>query len=152
MIEITHIDDEQKRQLMPLLLDGDEQESMIDRYLARGDVYASFDGGGKPVAVAVVTYEGDGICELKNIAIAAQHRRRGIGRAMVQYLCTRYAGECHTMMVGTGDSRATTEFYRNCGFTYSHIVPEFFTRNYDHPIIEEGKQLRDMVYFKYNLL
>lgn len=42
-------------------------------------------------------------------------------------------------------------FYENCGFTYSHRIPDFFTDNYDHPIYEAGKQLKDMVYLKHNM-
>ncbi len=42
-------------------------------------------------------------------------------------------------------------FYRNCGFSYSHTVTGFFTQNYDHPIVEDGKVLADMVYFKLHL-
>ena len=29
-----------------------------------------------------------------------------------------------------------------------HRIPDFFTDNYDHPIYEAGKQLKDMVYLK----
>ena len=36
---------ENKRQYLPLLLLADEQESMIDRYLDRGTMYALEDGG-----------------------------------------------------------------------------------------------------------
>lgn len=39
-------------------------------------------------------------------------------------------------------------FYHACGFIDSHRVERFFTDNYDHPIIEDGIQLVDMVYLK----
>lgn len=52
------------------------------------------------------------------------------------------------MLVGTGDSPATISFYTNCGFVYSHRIPNFLTDNYDRPIFEEGKQLKDMIYLK----
>lgn len=52
------------------------------------------------------------------------------------------------MTVGTGDSMSTISFYRKCGFHYSHSVPDFFTVNYDHPIEEDGKILKDMLYFR----
>ncbi|HOI71821.1 MAG TPA: hypothetical protein PL055_00965 [Methanobacterium sp.] len=41
-------------------------------------------------------------------------------------------------------------FYKQCGFTESHRIPNFFTKNYDHPIYEDGKQLVDMIYLKRN--
>ena len=87
---ITKITDNKKRYLDLLLL-GDEQESMIDRYLERGEMFVLEDDGVK--AVCVVTGESREVCELKNIA-------------------------------------------------------GFFTQNYDHPIIDNGVLLKDMIYLK----
>lgn len=137
-----------KKRYLPLLLLADEQESMIDRYLERGILYVMLNEFVNEVlAVAVVTYEGEGICELKNLAVSPQYQRKGLGRQMVEYLCHLCKTSCHTMFVGTGDSYQTVSFYQKCGFVYSHKVPDFFTRYYDHPIVEEGKILRDMLYF-----
>ncbi len=144
---ITH----DKKRFLPLLLLADEQESMIDRYLERGDLYVMHDDDGTPVAVAVVTLEGEGVCELKNLAVKPEAQRQGIGSRLLGYLCRRYAKSCHTLLVGTGDTPQTTSFYRQNGFTYSHAVPDFFTANYDHPIIENGILLRDMLYFHKSL-
>ena len=40
-----------KRDFLPLLLLGDEQEDMIDRYLDRGTLLALYDGGLRAVCV-----------------------------------------------------------------------------------------------------
>ncbi len=101
--------------------------------------------------MAVVTDEGKGIRELKNLAVAPHWQRKGYGRQMVEYLCQRYQNVCHTLTVGTGDSRMTISFYQSCGFVYSHTVPDFFTLHYDHPIVEDGKVLKDMYYFSRTL-
>ena len=140
---------ENKKQYLDLLLLADEQESMIDRYLERGELFVLEDEGVK--AVGVVTDEGDGVCELKNIAVAPGFQRQGYGRILIEYLFKRYADRCRTMLVGTGDSPLTVPFYESCGFTYSHRIPDFFTDNYDHPIVEEGILLEDMVYLKRRL-
>ena len=50
--------------------------------------------------------------------------------------------------MGTGDSPLSLGFYHACGFIESHRVERFCTDNYDHPIIEDGIQLVDMVYLK----
>ena len=137
-----------KKSYLPLLLIGDEQESMIDRYLDRGEMVVMQNRTATPVAVAVVTDEGDGILELKNLAVHPRFQRKGYGRRMIAYLCEHYKNRFHTLLAGTGESRQTLSFYRNCGFSYSHTVTGFFTQNYDHPIVEDGKVLADMVYFK----
>lgn len=47
-----------KKRFLELLLLGDEQEDMIDRYLERGDLFALFDPDLK--SLCVVTDEGKG--------------------------------------------------------------------------------------------
>ena len=146
MIEITTVTGD-RRAYMPLLLMADEQESMVGRYLSRGELFAATDGG-RTCAVCLVTREDDATLEIKNIAVAPPWRGRGIGRMMIEHLERHYAGRCRTLTVGTGDSPATVPFYERCGFVYSHRIPDFFTLNYDHPIVEQGVLLRDMIYMK----
>ena len=140
-----------KKQFLSLLLLADEQESMIDRYLDRGDLFVMYVDEATWIAVAVVTEEEEGVYELKNLAVDPAYQRKGIGRQMVDFLCRHYQQTGHTMLVGTGDSRQTVSFYQSCGFTYSHTLPGFFTENYDHPIVEDGKVLTDMIYFRKDL-
>lgn len=35
-----------------------------------------------------------------------------------------------------------------CGFIYSYAIADFFLKNYDYPAVEEGKMLKNMIYFK----
>lgn len=136
----------QKKQYLPLLLLADEQESMIDRYLDRGTMFVLADG--QAIAVCVVIDEGEGVLELKNIAVAPGCQRMGYGRALVDFLVTRYAGSFQTLRVGTGDSPLTIPFYESCGFRRAYVVKNFFLDHYDHPIWECGRRLRDMVYLE----
>lgn len=135
---------------MPLLLMADEQESMIDRYLSRGEMFAAWDGD-ELCAVCIATDEGGGTVEIKNIAVAPERRGEGAGRAMIEFLERHYRGRYDSIVVGTGESPATLPFYEKCGFVYSYRIPDFFTDNYDHPIVECGTVLRDMVYLKKKL-
>ena len=57
---------ENKKQFLSLLLLADEQEDMIDRYIDRGTMYVLDDDGIK--CECVITDEGNGILEIKNIA------------------------------------------------------------------------------------
>lgn len=135
-----------KKQYLDLLLLGDEQETMIDRYLERGDLFVLEDNGIK--AVGVVTKEGPEICELKNIAVTPIAQRQGYGRKLINYLINHYSKEYTQMIVGTGDVLGVLAFYKSCGFEYSHCIKGFFTENYDHPIIDNGILLKDMIYLK----
>lgn len=147
-MRITEIT-EDKRQYMDLLLLADEQEDMVERYLDRGTMYLLEDRDAR--AVCVVTDEGNGVLEIKNLAVAPLSRRKGYGARLVRFVRDRYAGAYRILQVGTGDSPLTVPFYQRCGFRRSHVVKDFFTRHYDHPIYEAGRLLTDMVYFRMEL-
>ena len=141
---ITRIDENKKRYLDLLLL-ADEQEDMIDRYLARGDLFVMTQSN-EALAVCVVTREEDSI-EIKNLAVRPDAQKKGLGREMIRYVEQNVCRAGDVLMVGTGDSPLTVPFYEKCGFIRHHVVKDFFTENYDHEIWEEGVLLRDMVYF-----
>lgn len=140
---------ENKKAFLELLLLADEQESMVDKYLERGTMFALYDEGLK--GICVVTKEGVGIYELKNIATYKEFHGQGYGKKLIEYIFKYFKDDCHTMYVGTGDSPLTVLFYKKCGFVESHRVKNFFIDNYKNPIYECGKQLIDMVYLKKEL-
>lgn len=135
---------ENKKQFLDLLLLADEQESMIDKYLERGELFALYDGDLK--SVCVVTREGDDVCELKNIATYEKWQGNGYGSILLSHIFSHYRDRYQTMHVGTGDAPTILRFYQKNGFLISHRVKNFFTDNYDHPMFEDGIQLVDMVY------
>jgi GNAT superfamily N-acetyltransferase len=99
----------------------------------------------------VVSDEGGGVLEIKNIAVELSCRRRGYGRALIEYLTEVYAGKFAWLQVGTGESPLTLPFYESCGFKYSHRAKDFFTKNYKRPIYEGGVLLKDMVFLRRRL-
>lgn len=137
---------ENKKQYLDLLLSADEQEDMIDRYLDKGKMFVLDDNGIK--CECVVTDEGNGILEIKNIATMPEHQGKGYAKALIEFLVEKYGKQYSVLQVGAGDSPLTIPFYEKCGFVRSHIVPNFFADNYDPPIFECGVQLVDMVYLK----
>ncbi len=136
-----------KKKYLPLLLLADEQENMIDRYLERGTLYVVEDNG-VAKAETVVTDQGDGIVEIKSLAVDPQYQGKEYGRSLIRFVADRYKGRYTVLQVGTGDSPITVPFYESCGFAQHHVDRGFFLDNYDHPIFEAGKQLRDMVYLR----
>ena len=142
---ITEIKDN-KKQYLHLLLLADEQEDMIDRYLERGRMYVLEDGGVR--CECVVTEEGGGVLEIKNLATVPEFQRKGYAKALIDFLVGEYTGRYSVLQVGTGDSPMTVPFYEKCGFERSHTIPNFFTEHYDHPIYEAGVLLKDMVYLR----
>ena len=122
---------------------------MIDRYIEKGTVYVLDDDGVK--CQCVVTDEGNGILEIKNIATKPEYQGKGYGKKLIDFLIMNYRETYSVLQVGTGDSPLTVLFYEKCGFIRSHSIKNFFTDYYDHPIYEGGVQLVDMVYLRRNM-
>lgn len=149
-MEFIKINDSDKTKYMDLLLIADEQVSMIEKYLYRGEMFALYDGDIK--ALCVVTQEETGVYEIKNIVTVPEYQRKGYGKHLIEFIANNYKGSGKELYVGTGDCPSTLTFYEKCGFKRSHVVKNFFIDNYDHPMFEDGVQLVDMVYLKRDLI
>lgn len=147
-MQIREVKDDKKRYISLLLL-ADEQEDMIDRYIDRGWMYVLEDNGVK--SECVVTDEGDGILEIKNIATEPAFQGQGYGKRLIAFIAKTYQDRFSILQVGTGDCPASLSFYEKCGFSRSHSIKNFFTDHYDHPIFEEDIQLVDMIYLRRKL-
>ncbi len=99
-MKITEITENKKKYLALLLL-ADEQEDMIDRYLDRGRMYVLEDHGIK--CECVVTDEGNGVLEIKNIATVPRSQGKGYARLLIEYI----AGNTGNNMPFCRSERAT---------------------------------------------
>ncbi len=137
-----------KRKYLPLLLIADEQESRIEEYIDKISMFELDDGG---VKAEISVCDNCGVPEIKSLAVLPDFRKKGYGRKLIEFVCQKYKKDFSAVQVGTGDSPLTVPFYQKCGFVKSHVVKNFFIDNYDHPIIEDGVRLVDMIYLKKTL-
>lgn len=145
--KIKIIEDSKKLYYLNLLFIADENVKMIYKYLFKGTMIGLYDKN--LLSLAIITKEGPDIYEIKNIVVPIKFQNLGYGSKMINAILKYYKNYAKEIYVGTGDSIITTSFYKKSDFKYSHTIENFFTDNYKEPIIEEGKQLKDMVYFKY---
>lgn len=140
-----------KKKYLDLLLLGDEQEDMVDKYLSDGEMFIVSDEG-KVQGECIITYNGNGEYEIKNVAVYPEYQRRGVGRKLLNFALeyVKHKGG-KSLIVGTGEAISTMSFYIGCGFTEYRREKDFFTKNYNKPIYEDGVQLKDMVYLKKNI-
>jgi GNAT superfamily N-acetyltransferase len=148
-MKIVKINNSDKAKYMELLLIADEQISMIEKYLYRGDMFALYDDDVR--TICIITREEAGVYELKNIVTVPKYQRKGYGQHLISFIVDYYKESGGELYVGTGDSLTILRFYQRCGFIKSHVVKNFFIDNYDHPMYEDGQQLIDMIYLKRNL-
>lgn len=76
----------------PLFLMADESETMLARYLDRARLFVAESEGVRIVASALVTDEGGGVAELKNLAVAPDLRGCGVGRRTLPHAPRRHRG------------------------------------------------------------
>ncbi len=120
------------------------------RYLQDGVLYGVRDGAGSPRAAVLVVDRGDGVAELKAVAVAEDAQGTGVG--------TRFVGEVLARLRRDGYSRAVVgtssagvrqlAFYQRLGFRLSHIERDFFNaaHGYAPGMVEDGVPVRDMVW------
>ena len=137
---------ENKKKYIELLILADEQEDMIDKYIDKGTMFILYDNGVK--SECIITDEGNGVVEIKNIATLPEYQNKGYGKYLIKFIEEKYKHKFNILRVGTGDSILTIPFYKKCGFKESYRIKNFFIDNYNNPIFECGVQLIDMVYLE----
>ncbi len=132
-----------KTAYLHFLLLADESEDMVNRYLNQGRMFI-LSKNSQDIAEILVTDEGKGILEIKNLSVLKPYQKMGYGRILVNYIETNFRGY-KTLRVGTGESPLTLPFYKKLGFKEKYRIKDFFQNNYPYPIIENGFVLKDMV-------
>ncbi|MEZ4919329.1 MAG: GNAT family N-acetyltransferase [Saprospiraceae bacterium] len=133
---------------LALLLEADPDEQKIREYVATGPLILAIYRN-EPVGVCVLEY-GPDWAEIKNIAVRAAHRKKGLGRTLLAFAEKETArlGKSR-LRVGTGNSSLQAlALYRAAGFEQIGQEKDFFVKNYALPIFENGIQCRDLLIFE----
>ena len=130
-----------KKAYLPLLLEADPSEKMIDKYLEKGEMYVLMING-QAASVAVVGQVDEQVCELYNLATAPGLRGRGYASKLVRHLIRLYQPRCKRMLVGT--SKPLMPFYERFGFAYSFTREGFFLDEGYAGVQFDEKDLQDM--------
>ena len=85
------------------------------------------------------------------MAVSEEYRKHGIGKVLLLRSLYSMSEMGYGYAIIGWPTKSAIPFYEKCGFERSHIVKNFFTDNYDHPIYECGVQLVDMVYLKMDI-
>lgn len=142
----TKITDDKSSLPWDLLLSADPSRKMVKSYISDSDIYLARIHG-KLVGEYVLTKINDSTVELKNIAVVEEYQGKGIGKQLVLDAIkkAREAG-FKSIEVGTGNSSfSQLGLYQKCGFRIVGVDKDFFTKNYDQEIIENGIKCADMI-------
>lgn len=132
---------------LPLLLLADPSEKLVRDYVKTGICVGAVLNE-DIFGVYVLLDHGEGLMELKNIAVAETLQGQGFGKQLLEHAIetARRAG-AGALEVGTGNSSlAQLRFYEKAGFQRHRVDEGFFLRNYEQPIFENGMQCTDMIF------
>lgn len=137
---------------MDLLLSADPSATLVKEYLEKGDCYVA-EIKEEIIGVYILLPIKSQIVELINIAIREDYQNQGIGQELIQDAIGRAKDAGYKIIeIGTGNSSIyQLAFYQKCGFELDRIDKNFFIRNYEQPIYENGIQCKDMIRLKKEL-
>lgn len=135
-----------------LLLLADPSREAIDLYIHESVVLA-LQNKDRIAGVVALNDVGNGVIEIKNIAVDPSFQGQGLGKRLLQEAIDRCRGSgAREVVIGTGNSSLSQlALYQKVGFQIRGIDRDFFTRNYPEPIIENGIVCRDMIRLSYLL-
>lgn len=139
-----------KEAFMDLLLIGDENEAMINKYLDKSQLFVLYDKD-TLTSLCAVSRINDTTIEIKNLSTYPEYQNKGYASILLDFICKKYKENFKTLILGTGENDKTLNFYKKRGFVETHKIKDFFIDNYSHAIFENGKQLIDMIYLEKNL-
>ncbi|MET4693467.1 GNAT family N-acetyltransferase [Endozoicomonas lisbonensis] len=128
-----------------LLLEADPSEDNVRAYLKNSRCYRA-EIRQKTVGVCVLTKKSDDCFELMNIAVAPGMQAQGIGTRLLNFVISEVeASGAHRIELGTGTFGHQLGFYQKAGFRAERVERDFFLKNYDQPVFENGIQHKDML-------
>jgi ribosomal protein S18 acetylase RimI-like enzyme len=135
-----------------LLLLADETTEAINKYIFDSEIYILEENLRNIAVYALQRLSADEV-EVKNIAVATDYQRKGIGKLLLLDAAERAKSRgFKRIIIGTGDAATMLlSFYQRQGFEVFDVKKGFFVDNFPAPIYEEGVQLKDMVMLKKEL-
>ena len=129
-----------------LLLLADASKKNIDNYIFNSSIYVA-EINEELIGCYVLCKASEDTLEIKNIAVAEQHQEKGIGATLLRDAIEKAREqEFKKIIIGTGNSSVGQLYlYQKAGFRITNIIPDFFTNNYDEPIMENGIACVDMI-------
>jgi ribosomal protein S18 acetylase RimI-like enzyme len=141
--------------LRPLFELAEDSARELDGYIYAGRVLVAVDGEQILGHVQLTETGRPAEAELKNMAVEPCHRRRGVGRALVEAAIALLRVESRsTLVVATAAADiGNLRFYQRLGFRIRSIERDAFTpeNGYEPDLEIDGIELRDRVWLDLHL-
>jgi lactoylglutathione lyase len=142
------------RELRALFEEAEDSAAELDSYIDAGEVLVAVTNGAVVAHLQLIDAE-EHASEIKNMAVDAAHRGRGIGRGLIEAAIdlTRARGH-RTLVVATAAADVgNLRFYQRAGFRIRAIERDAFTPLVGYPagMTIDGIPLRDRVWLDLEL-
>ena len=129
-----------------LLLLADPSRDCINQYITHSEIYAA-DLQGQTVGCYALYEVDDDTTEIKNIAVNSHCQGRGFGTTLLKDAIEKAMSKgMKKIIIGTGNSSIKQLYlYQKIGFRITDIKADFFSDNYQEPILENGIECRDQI-------
>ncbi len=136
----------EKKLPIDLLLNADPSIDMINKYLEQGETFIAKYNDSVAGAL-VLSKKTDSIIEIMNISVEEKYQNRGIGKKLIEFSIGHgLKNKAASLIIATGNSSLKQlMLYQKTGFRIKEIEPDYFTKNYNEIIIENGIQGRDRI-------
>jgi GNAT superfamily N-acetyltransferase len=141
--------------LRSLFEEAEDSRAQLDSYIDTGRVIVARSGPNIMGHLQLVPTGRDGEVELKNMAVVAELRGTGVGRALVAAAITRCRAEkvVRIIVATAAADVGNLGFYQRCGFRFASVERDAFTpeAGYPDPILIDGIPLLDRVWLSQHL-
>ena len=142
-------------ELRALFEEAEDSVQQLDTYLDAGEVLVAIANDQVAGLLQLVESTTADASEIKNMAVEAQHRGRGIGRMLIRAAIdlTRAQGRSTLTVVAAAADVSNLRFYQLAGFRMRSIERDAFSAATGYPAetIIDGIRLRDRVWLDLDL-
>ncbi|MFX3675001.1 MAG: GNAT family N-acetyltransferase [Paenisporosarcina sp.] len=129
-----------------LLLLADPSRLIVESYVKSGVVYVGEESE-EVIGVYVLKETEKVVVEVMNLAVQESFQNKGLGKQLLAHAIEEASKRGYAQIeIGTGNSSISQlRLYQQCGFRIVGVDFDYFTRNYDEPLYENGLLCRDMI-------
>ena len=141
--------------MIPLLHLAEDSDSQLEAAINDGVMYVVVADDGDHLGVVLALPHLPNEVELRYVAVAEAHQRKGIGKTMLAHVAdaSRATG-VKRILVGTSSAdTGNLDFYQRCGFRLLSIERDYFSpaRGYPADFVLNGLPAVDMVWMDMHL-
>ncbi|MCG7550527.1 N-acetyltransferase [Pseudoalteromonas sp. Of7M-16] len=128
-----------------LLLEADPSKESILNYLSGSWCFVATTRG-KILAACIVKAQDVELAEIYNISVYPAYQGQGIGSKLLQFTLSELSNRgVKRVELGTGTFGYQLTYYQRIGFRVASVSKDYYLKQYDMPIFENGIQHKDML-------